>query len=135
MQIILSFRKSDNSFSDHPAMSSHSSTIQILEILSKIQSYYAVDPQLLLSIKKWIQSRQNSDGSFTPLAADNEVDYYPVELKNLNGTDEKIDVTEYYYYDKTGNMTKQEIEWERTVEVTAETLSTLLEVGVESQVI
>ncbi|XP_052739692.1 C3 and PZP-like alpha-2-macroglobulin domain-containing protein 8 [Bicyclus anynana] len=133
VQILLSFRKSDNSFSDHPAVSSHLSTIKILEILSKIQSYYPVDPNLLQSIKHWIQSRQNPDGSFTPLPADKEVDYYPVEIKNSNSSEKEVDVNEYYYYDKDGNMTKEEIEWERTVEVTAETLVTLLEVGVENQ--
>ncbi|KOB78488.1 Uncharacterized protein OBRU01_02344 [Operophtera brumata] len=134
VQVLLSFRKSDNSFSDHPAMSSHLSTIKILEILTKIQSYYPIDPELLLSIKKWIQSRQNPDGSFTPLSADKEVDYYPVDMKQTNGTQQDVDVNEYYYYDKDGNMTEEEIEWERRVEVTAETLATLLEVGVENQV-
>ncbi|CAH2085318.1 unnamed protein product [Euphydryas editha] len=133
VQILLSFRKSDNSFSDHPAISSHLSTIKILEILNKIQSYYPIDPNLLQSIKNWIQKRQNPDGSFTPLAADKEVDYYPVEIKNVNSTDKEVDVNEYYYYDRDGNMTQDEIEWERTVEVTAETLVTLLEVGVENQ--
>ncbi|XP_053606043.1 C3 and PZP-like alpha-2-macroglobulin domain-containing protein 8 [Plodia interpunctella] len=134
VQVLLSFRKSDNSFSDHPAMSSHLSTIKILEILTKIQAYYPIDPDLLQKIKKWIQLRQNSDGSFTPLAADKEVDYYPVELKKANGTGKEVDVNEYYYYNKDGNMTEEEIEWERTVEVTAETLVTLLEVGVENEV-
>ncbi|KAG6444967.1 hypothetical protein O3G_MSEX003706, partial [Manduca sexta] len=134
VQVLLSFRKSDNSFSDHPAMSSHLSTIKILEILTKIQSYYPIDPELLQNIKKWIQTRQNPDGSFTPLAADKEVDYYPVEMKKSNGTELEVDVNEYYYYDKDGNMTKEEIEWERTVEVTAETLVALLEVGVENKV-
>ncbi|CAH2261901.1 jg6984 [Pararge aegeria aegeria] len=132
VQILLSFRKSDNSFSDHPAVSSHLSTIKILEILNKIQSYYPVDPNLLQSIKHWVQSRQNHDGSFTPLPADKEVDYYPVDIKK-SSADKEVDVNEYYYYDKDGNMTKEEIEWERTVEVTAETLATLLEVGVENQ--
>ncbi|XP_028043636.1 C3 and PZP-like alpha-2-macroglobulin domain-containing protein 8 [Bombyx mandarina] len=133
VQVLLSFRKSDNSFSDHPAMSSHLSTIKILEILTKIQSYYPVDPELLQNIKKWIQNRQNPDGSFTPMVADKEVDYYPVEMKKVNGTEQEIDVNEYYYYDRDGNMTQDEIEWERRVEVTAETLATLLEVGVENQ--
>lgn len=113
-------------------MSSHLSTIKILEILTKIQSYYPVDPDLLQNIKKWIQTRQNPDGSFTPLPADKEVDYYPVEKKN--GTDKDVNVNEYYYYDKDGNMTQDEIDWERKVEVTAETLVALLEVGVENQV-
>lgn len=132
--MLLSFRKSDNSFSDHPGMSSHLSTIKILEILSKIQSYYPVDPELLQNIRKWIQTRQNSDGSFTPLAADKEVDYYPVDITKSNGTAKEVDVNEYYYYDKDGNMTQEEIDWERRVEVTAETLVALLEVGVENQV-
>lgn len=114
-------------------MSSHLSTIKILEILTKIQSYYPVDPDLLQNIKKWIQTRQNDDGSFTPLAADKEVDYYPVDITKTNGTKE-VDVNEYYYYDKDGNMTQEEIDWERRVEVTAETLVALLEVGVENQV-
>lgn len=114
-------------------MSSHLSTIKILEILTKIQSYYPVDPHLLQNIKKWIQTRQNDDGSFTPLAADKEVDYYPVDITKTNGTKE-VDVNEYYYYDKDGNMTQEEIDWERRVEVTAETLVALLEVGVENQV-
>lgn len=115
-------------------MSSHLSTVKTLEILSKIQSYYPIDPELFQNIKKWIQSRQNSDGSFTPMIADKEVDYYPVELKKINGTEQEVNVNEYYYYDKDGNMTQTEIEWERTVEITAETLAALLEVGVESQV-
>lgn len=115
-------------------MSSHLYTIKILEILSKIQAYYPVDPELLQSIKKWIQKRQNRDGSFTPLPADKEVDYYPVEMKKINGTETEVDVNEYYYYDKDGNMTQEEIDWERRVEVTAETLTALLEVGVENQV-
>ncbi|CAH0723590.1 unnamed protein product, partial [Brenthis ino] len=132
VQILLSFRKSDNSFSDHPSVSSHLSTIKILEILNKIQSYYPIDPNLLQSIKTWIQKRQNSDGSFTPLSADKEVDYFPVEIKT-NSTEKEIDVNEYYYYERDGNMTKDEVEWERTVEVTAETLTTLLEVGVENE--
>ncbi|KAJ8724306.1 hypothetical protein PYW08_015780 [Mythimna loreyi] len=134
VQVLLSFRKSDNSFSDHPGMSSHLSTIKILEILTKIQSYYPVDPELLQNIKKWIQTRQSPDGSFTPLAADKEVDYYPVDIKKSNGTIKEVDVNEYYYYDKDGNMTQEEIDWERRVEVTAETLVALLEVGVENQV-
>ncbi|XP_063546821.1 C3 and PZP-like alpha-2-macroglobulin domain-containing protein 8 [Cydia strobilella] len=133
VQILLSFRKNDNSFSEHPGMSSHLSTIKILEILTKIQSYYPIDPDLLQSIKRWIQNRQNPDGSFTPLAADKEVDYYPAEITKTNGTAKEVDVNEYYYYDKDGNMTEEEIEWERRVEVTAETLVALLEVGVESQ--
>ncbi|KAF9791809.1 hypothetical protein SFRURICE_020208 [Spodoptera frugiperda] len=134
VQVLLSFRKSDNSFSDHPGMSSHLSTIKILEILTKIQSYYPIDPELLQNIKKWIQKRQNADGSFTPLAADKEVDYYPVDITKSNGTAKEVDVNEYYYYDKDGNMTQEEIDWERRVEVTAETLVALLEVGVENQV-
>ncbi|XP_050680275.1 C3 and PZP-like alpha-2-macroglobulin domain-containing protein 8 [Leptidea sinapis] len=133
VQILLSFRKSDNSFSDHPAVKSHLSTIKILEILSKIQSYYPIDPDLLQSVKTWIQKRQNTDGSFTPLEADKEVDYYPVSLKKLNESDVDVDVHEYYYFDKDGNMTDDKIEAERTVEVTAETLVALLEVGVENQ--
>lgn len=115
-------------------MASHMSTIHILEILSKIQSYFPIDPELLSSIKKWIHNRQHSDGSFTPLPADKEVDYYPVDLKKINGTESEVDVNEYYYYDKDGHMTQELIEWERKVEVTAETLTTLLEVGVENQV-
>lgn len=110
------------------------STVKTLEILNKIQSYYPVDPNLLQSIKNWIQSRQNPDGSFTPLAADIEIDYYPVEVKKSNSTEKEIDINEYYYYDKDSNMSKSEMDWERTVEVTAETLATLLEVGVETQV-
>ncbi|CAG9135360.1 unnamed protein product [Plutella xylostella] len=133
VQILLSFRKSDNSFSDHPAMSSHMSTIQILEILSKIQSYYPIDPDLLQSIKKWIQNRQQPDGSFIPLPADKEIDYYPVDVKKLNSTEGEANVRDYYMYDKDGNATKETLEWERRVELTAETLSTLLEVGIENQ--
>lgn len=113
-------------------MSSHLSTIKMLEILTKIQSYYPVDPNLLQSIKKWIQMRQEPDGSFAPLAADKEVDYYPVDMKKNNGTE--TEVNEYYYYDKDGNMTEEEIESERKVEITAETLATLLEVGIENEV-
>nr|CAB3506278.1 unnamed protein product [Spodoptera littoralis] len=91
--------------------------------------------ELLQNIKKWIQKRQNADGSFTPLAADKEVDYYPVDITKSNGTAKEVDVNEYYYYDKDGNMTQEEIDWERRVEVTAETLVALLEVGVENKLL
>lgn len=49
-------------------------------------------------------------------------------------TERDATIDEYYYYDKDGSMSKEEMEKEKRVEVTAETLATLLEVGVENQV-
>ena len=84
-----------------------SNTVSVLELLAKTQSYTNIDPVLVGGIKRWIQQRQGDDGSFSPLPTDTST----VTPRNL--TDPQI--------------------LERQVELTAETLVTLLQVGLESE--
>lgn len=80
VQTILSFRKVDNSFSEHQMLGSHRATVYTLEALTKVQTYFAVDPDLIQAIKRWVQLRQEDDGRFTPLPAD--VKLPPSKLTN-----------------------------------------------------
>lgn len=73
-----------------------------------MQSYTSVDPVLVSGIKRWIQQRQADDGSFSPLPTD-------------NGITTPRNPSESYILDSQ-------------VEITAETLVTLLQVGLESEV-
>lgn len=120
-------------------MGSHLSSVHVLEVLSKAQSFFGVDPGLLESIKRWVQLRQEEDGSFTPLAADikislltieNEVDS-TINKKNSASAYEELD---YGIVEKWKNLSKEVLNLERSVEITADTLATLLEVGVENEV-
>ncbi|KAJ9599485.1 hypothetical protein L9F63_010017, partial [Diploptera punctata] len=108
LQALLRFMKPDFSFGDHHKLGSHSNTVNVLELLAKTQSYTSVDPVLVGGIKRWIQQRQGDDGSFSPLPTDSST----VIPKNL--TDSHV--------------------LEKQVELTAETLVTLLQVGLESEV-
>ncbi|KAF5294661.1 hypothetical protein FQA39_LY02793 [Lamprigera yunnana] len=70
IQTILSYRKPDNSFSEHQMVGSHKSTLAILKALMETQAYFTIDPDLIQGATRWIQLRQEDDGSFTPLPAD-----------------------------------------------------------------
>ena len=91
-------------------LGSHTATVSILEILAKIQPHFGVDPELLRGVKRWVQLRQEDDGGFLPLPAD--VDLSAAE--------------------SDANRTARAREL--VLEMTAETVMTLLEVGVESDV-
>ncbi|KAF5292759.1 hypothetical protein FQR65_LT11167 [Abscondita terminalis] len=70
IQTILSYRKPDNSFSEHQMVGSHKSTLAILKALMETQAFFTIDPDLIQGATRWIQLRQEDDGSFTPLPAD-----------------------------------------------------------------
>ncbi|XP_066993511.2 C3 and PZP-like alpha-2-macroglobulin domain-containing protein 8 [Anabrus simplex] len=107
IQALLAFRKADNSFGDHYLIGSHRNTVIILELLSKMQAYVSVDPELLSGMKRWLQLRQEKDGHYTILPTD----------------------------ESTGQCSLSDIALlNRDVEVTAETLATLLQVGLENEV-
>ncbi|XP_017772788.1 PREDICTED: C3 and PZP-like alpha-2-macroglobulin domain-containing protein 8, partial [Nicrophorus vespilloides] len=106
IQNLLSFRKLDNSFSEHQLLDSHEATVKVLEALTKIQAHFSIDPELIQSIKRWVQLRQEDDGSFSPLHADVS---YP-----------------------SGNFSRSVLD--EVMEMTAETVIVLFEIGVENDV-
>ncbi|PNF39127.1 hypothetical protein B7P43_G01344, partial [Cryptotermes secundus] len=108
LQALLHFMKPDFSFGDHHRLGSHSNTVSVLELLAKTQSYISVDPVLVSGIKRWIQQRQADDGGFSPLPTDVALS----TPRNLSGS----------------HMLDHQ------VEMTAETLVTLLQVGLENEV-
>nr|CAD7573234.1 unnamed protein product [Timema californicum] len=150
LQVLLTFMKPDFSFGDHRTQGSHrtslkprlillgadgpsdstfissssygvsrpsdssvvSDTVTILELLSKVQSYLSVDPELMVGIKRWIQQRQSDDGSFSPLP--NDTTFQDITANNKNSF--KLETLH------------------QNVEITAETLTTLLQVGLENEV-
>lgn len=93
-------------------LSSHTTTVAILGALIKVQSYFNMDPDLIQSIKRWVQLRQEDDGSFTPLSAD-------IKLNNQI-TNNKANISD--------NLKRLE----HVMEITAETVITLFEIGIES---
>ncbi|KAF7264775.1 hypothetical protein GWI33_022400, partial [Rhynchophorus ferrugineus] len=115
IQSILSFKKEDYSFSEHPMFGSHRATVSILEALSKVQLYFSIDPDLIQAIKRWVQLRQEDDGRFTPLDAD-------VNLAQTNSS----------YTSAKRNLTPEAIRFENIVEITAETVIALYEIGIET---
>lgn len=100
----------DNSFSEHQMLGSHKSTIMVLEALTKTQSYFNVDPELIQNIKRWVQLRQEDDGSFTPLPADVKLTSQIIEQK------------------------PEQQNLEHVSEITAETVIALYEIGIENDV-
>lgn len=102
----------DNSFSEHQMLSSHKTTVDILDALIKVQSHFNIDPELIQSIKKWVQLRQEDDGSFTPLSAD-------IKLSNPIDFTQNNSINNFKYI-------------EHVMEITAETVITLFEIGIES---
>lgn len=95
-------------------LSSHSATINVLEALTKTQPFFNIDPDLVQEIKRWIQLRQEDDGSFTPLPADMKIN------DNI--------------YTKFANITPKFTYFEHSVELTAETLIVLHEIEIENDV-
>ncbi|KRT82514.1 hypothetical protein AMK59_3819, partial [Oryctes borbonicus] len=116
IQTILSYRKPDNSFSEHQMLGSHKSTVAILEMLTKVQNYFNIDPDLIQGIKRWVQLRQEDDGSFLPLPADVKLTSYE--------NDNKIPENKI--------RDNETLSFEHIVEMTAETIITLFEIGIES---
>lgn len=114
IQTVLSFRNADNSFSEHHMLSSHTATIYVLEALAKTQAFFSIDPYLVQEIKRWVQLRQEDDGSFTPLPADMKIN------DNI--------------YTKFVNSTPKFTYYEHSVELTAETLIVLHEIEIENDV-
>lgn len=92
-------------------LGSHRSTIMVLEALAKTQTYFNVDPDLIQSTKRWVQLRQEDDGSFTPLPADIRITPHHQHGKNPSGASEDL---------------------EHVCEMTAETVMMLYEIGVET---
>lgn len=89
-------------------LGSHRSTILVLEALVRAQSHFSIDPDLIQGVKRWVQLRQEDDGSFTPLPAD-------VKLSS-----------------ETSTKNREEENREHISELTAETVITLYEMGIES---
>ncbi|KAJ8974118.1 hypothetical protein NQ317_019900 [Molorchus minor] len=114
IQSILSYRKVDNSFSEHQMLGSHRVTVSILEALTRVQPYFSVDPDLIQAIKRWVQLRQEDDGRFTPLDAD-------VKL-----------AASYGFNPSRRNLTSDSATFDNIVEITAETVIALYEIGIES---
>lgn len=97
-------------------LSSHTATVQILEALTKTQSFFSVDPDLVQEVKRWIQLRQEDDGSFTPLPADVRIQNDSPAIRS------------------SLNITNDFLKFEHTVQITAETVIILFEVGIENKV-
>lgn len=95
-------------------LSSHSATIYVLEVLVRTQGFFNIDPYLIQEIKRWVQLRQEDNGSFTPLPAD-------VKINDDS-------------YSKFTNQTPKFTYFEHSVELTAETLIALNELQIESDV-
>ncbi|XP_025832303.1 C3 and PZP-like alpha-2-macroglobulin domain-containing protein 8 [Agrilus planipennis] len=108
IQKVMVYRKVENSFSEHRMIESHISTLATLEVLMKAQNLVNIDPDLLDSMKRWLQMRQEDDGSFTPLPADVKYSYNVI---NTN----KNDVLLY----------------DQIAEITAETVIGFYEIGIE----
>lgn len=119
-------------------MSSHLATIHVLEVLTKIQSYFSVDPELLESMKHWIQMRQEEDGSFTPLSADVKISMFTTDIEidsnNIKRSLNAYEELDYGIVEKWKNLSKDILQLERNVETTAETLIALMEIGMENDV-
>ncbi|XP_044258121.1 C3 and PZP-like alpha-2-macroglobulin domain-containing protein 8 [Tribolium madens] len=114
IQDILSYRKVDNSFSEHQMLGSHTATVSILEALTKVQSYLNIDPDLIQAIKRWVQLRQEDDGRFSPLPAD-------VKFPSSKQTD---------FMRK--NLSSEIALLEHVIEITADTVITLYEIEIEN---
>lgn len=95
-------------------LGSHRSTVSILEALTKVQTYFSVDPDLIQAIKRWVQLRQEDDGRFTPLDADFKLP------------------STYGFNPTKRNLTSEAVIFENVVEITAETVIALYEIGIES---
>ncbi|XP_073972114.1 C3 and PZP-like alpha-2-macroglobulin domain-containing protein 8 isoform X4 [Rhodnius prolixus] len=104
IQNLLLFKKSDSSFSDHHYMTSHWNTVEVLDLLANAQNVIGVDPELVNNIKQWVHNHQEGDGSF-------RAQFIDLVPDNITGMPE---------------LTK-------TIATTADTLATLINVGVETE--
>jgi A-macroglobulin TED domain len=95
-------------------LGSHKATLIILQALAKAQSYFNIDPQLIQGIKRWVQLRQEDDGSFPPLPAD-------IKLSHVHSAEHPQNILD----DET-------ILLEQVAEITAETVITFYELGIEN---
>ncbi|CAH1398277.1 unnamed protein product [Nezara viridula] len=103
IQKLLLFKKDDNSFSDHHNMTSLWSSVEVLDLLSRVQSIMSIDPGLVQNLKKWVQSNQEEDGSFKPHFMD-------ITPDNMTGC----------------------TDLERTISTTADALAALINIGIEN---
>lgn len=94
---------------------SHKSTVSILKALMETQSYFSVDPEIIQSAIRWIQLRQEDDGSFTPLPADLKISSVLLDKTELEQ-----------------NISKNTSLLEQVACITAETLITFYEYPVEN---
>lgn len=94
---------------------SHKSTVSILKALMETQTYFSIDPDVIQGATRWVQLRQEDDGSFTPLPAD--VKFFPSSLS--------VDT-----YNK--NKSREISLLEQIAEITAETLITFHEYPIEN---
>ncbi|XP_044761651.1 C3 and PZP-like alpha-2-macroglobulin domain-containing protein 8 [Coccinella septempunctata] len=115
IQTILSYKKEDNSFSEHPMLGSHKVTISILEAITKIQAHIGVDPDLIQGVKRWVQLRQEDDGRFSPL---------PADIKLGLGQERSA---------ARRNLTDDAAFFEHVTEMTAETVIVLYDIGIETE--
>lgn len=115
MQTILSYRKPDNSFSEHQMIGSHKSTVLILQILMETQSFFSIDPDLIQGATSWVQLRQDDDGSFPPLLADAKLPSPPQSNDILKE-----------------NVTAEDRLLQEVAEITAETLIAFREYPIEN---
>ncbi|XP_046392318.1 C3 and PZP-like alpha-2-macroglobulin domain-containing protein 8 [Ischnura elegans] len=112
VQVLLGFRNVEEGFfGDHPRIPHYGNTLLAMEVLTKAQAYISIDPEILLSAKRWIHSRQLEDGSFTASPRDGSV---VTAVNNI-----------------TSPETLRAFNW--AVEITSETIYTLLEVNIESE--
>ncbi|XP_071443251.1 C3 and PZP-like alpha-2-macroglobulin domain-containing protein 8 [Hetaerina americana] len=115
VQVLLGFRNMEEGyFGDHPRVPHYGNTLLAMEVLTKAQAYISIDPEILLSAKRWIHSRQLEDGSFSVSPRDGSV----VNVTHNISQDHSPDTLRAYNW---------------AVEVTSETIYTLLEVNVESE--
>lgn len=50
------------------------SSVEVLDLLTRVQTVGSVDPGVVLRLKEWIQTQQGADGSFSPHSVDMEAD-------------------------------------------------------------
>ncbi|KAK9504309.1 hypothetical protein O3M35_010674 [Rhynocoris fuscipes] len=104
LQNLFLFKKSDSSFSDHHYMTSHWSSVEVLDLLAKAQTVIGIDPDLVNNLKQWIHNHQEKDGSF-------KAHFIDIIPDNITGMPEQI----------------------KTVATTADTMATLINIGVENE--
>ncbi|KAI5723069.1 hypothetical protein M8J76_000841 [Diaphorina citri] len=75
LQKLFQYRLPDYSFGDHANTTSLWSTISVLELLTDIQSYVGIDPDIYTNIKRNVQKYQQLDGRFAdPHETDGQTD-------------------------------------------------------------